>query len=88
MAAVNKLNELAQSIDRELETKLAEIKAADQRIVALRQIEKELTDRIGNHQENLKVKTRLEVIQAAARKFAAGLDEHDAANQAMAEQRR
>jgi hypothetical protein len=66
---------LMQRTKQELARLAAEEKALKQKILSLRATESELTERIGDHMENLKVKMRLEELQRAAGKFAADLEE-------------
>jgi hypothetical protein len=66
----DKLNELAHELNNEVQRLLAEKRALETKCEALRQTELEMTERIGDHQENLRIKMRLEELQRAALKWA------------------
>jgi hypothetical protein len=70
---MSKLDELAQSLGQEIARLMAEEKALKVKIESLRLTEQELTARIGDHMENLKVKQRLEDLQAKTLKWVATL---------------
>lgn len=61
---------LAADIEREVIRLVAEKRALETKINALRLTEAEITARVGDHMKNLQVKKRLEELQKAAITFA------------------
>jgi hypothetical protein len=69
-----KFEEVSRALLQEVARLESERRALETKIEVLRLTEAEITERIGDHMENLKVKMRLEELQRAAGKFAADLE--------------